>query len=161
VLLYDLRNKKTNPDSKKRTLQTTDELYISTPYFRDEEARRIKSAIAMMPPPRKTDVEEQEGEAGPEERGEQGTESTIKEAIKTCLANFFEKRRESGDSRPYRPHDMAPIYERVFGVEKSELEDERFLRRLRRSGLGESYCRSRCHQDKRCRKCPSSLVRRR
>jgi hypothetical protein len=33
---------------------------------------------------------------------------------------------------------MAPTYERVLGVEKSELDDERFLGRLRRSGIGET-----------------------
>lgn len=33
---------------------------------------------------------------------------------------------------------MAPIYEKVYNIEPSELRDERFLSRLRRSGLGES-----------------------
>ncbi len=33
---------------------------------------------------------------------------------------------------------MVPIYGRVFGIENGELKDERFLSRLRRSGLGDS-----------------------
>ena len=33
---------------------------------------------------------------------------------------------------------MAPIYENVFGVERGELLDERFLGRLRRGRLGRS-----------------------
>ena len=63
---------------------------------------------------------------------------TVEEAIKEMLAGFFDKRRASGDSRPCGPHDMAPIYEKVFNIESSELRDERFLSRLRRSGLGDS-----------------------
>lgn len=60
---------------------------------------------------------------------------TIEEAIKGCLQNFFEKRRTSGDARPCGPHDMGPIYLAVFGIAKEELKDEKFLSRLRRSGL--------------------------
>lgn len=33
---------------------------------------------------------------------------------------------------------MVPIYGSVFGIQKEELKDERFLGRLRRSGLGDS-----------------------
>jgi hypothetical protein len=33
---------------------------------------------------------------------------------------------------------MAPIYERVFAIKYSELEDPQFLGRLRRSGLDDS-----------------------
>jgi hypothetical protein len=91
----------------------------------------------MPPPPINIEEREEEQEAGPKESEEQGRGITVEEAIKTRLAKFFEKRRASGDSRPCGPHDMVPIYERVFGVQKSELEDERFLGRLRRSGLDE------------------------
>lgn len=63
---------------------------------------------------------------------------TVEEAIHNRLANFFDKRRASGDSRPCGTHDMVPIYVSVFGIGKGELKDERFLSRLRRCGLGES-----------------------
>jgi hypothetical protein len=63
---------------------------------------------------------------------------TIKEAIKEKLAGFFDKRKASGDSRPCGPHDMAPIYQSLFTIKHSELEDPRFLGRLRRTRLGES-----------------------
>jgi hypothetical protein len=62
----------------------------------------------------------------------------VEDAIKERLAGSFDKRRVSGDSRPCGPHDMAPIYESVFNVKHSELEDAQFLSRLRRSGLGDS-----------------------
>ena len=63
---------------------------------------------------------------------------TIEEAITSCLQNFFAKRRASGDARPCGPHDMAPIYKAVFGITTDELKNERFLGRLRRTGLGQS-----------------------
>ncbi|KAI9684248.1 MAG: hypothetical protein M1822_005721 [Bathelium mastoideum] len=110
VLNYDLSNPKKDHNSEMRTLCTTDELYISTPYFSPDEATRIKSAIL-----------------------DDG--STIEQAITSSLTNFFEKRRASGDSRPCGPHDMAPVYRLCFGIEKAEIEDKKFLSRLRRSGL--------------------------
>ena len=60
---------------------------------------------------------------------------TIEESITERLSGFFDKRRASGDSRSCDPYDMAPIYESTFGISRSELQDERFLSRLRRSGL--------------------------
>jgi hypothetical protein len=63
---------------------------------------------------------------------------TIEAAIKSCLQDFFEKRRASGDARPCGPHDMGPIYQAVFGITKEDLKNEKFLSRLRRTGLGQS-----------------------
>lgn len=60
---------------------------------------------------------------------------TIEQAIKDCLHNFFDKRRANGDARPCGPHDLGPIYCAVFSIAKTELKDEKFLSRLRRSGL--------------------------
>lgn len=62
---------------------------------------------------------------------------TIEEAITSCLKNFFAKRRASGDARPCGPHDMGPVYKTVFGITTAELKDEKFLSRLRRTGLGQ------------------------
>ena len=66
---------------------------------------------------------------------------TLEQAIHNRLANFFDKWGASGDSRPCGPHDMVPIYVSVLGIGKEELRDERFLGRLRRSGLGGSVSR--------------------
>lgn len=121
VLLYDLRNIKTDPSSSTRTLSTTDELYISSPYFTSSEALLVKSAIITN-----SDVIINSDNT-----------VTVEEFIKTQLENFFEKRRASGDARPCGPHDLAPIYERAFGIERAAMKDERFLARLRRSGLGD------------------------
>jgi hypothetical protein len=54
-----LRNAKSNPESGKRTLQTTHEVYIRAPYIRDEEAEKISKAAVSLPPPT-TDLGEEE-----------------------------------------------------------------------------------------------------
>jgi hypothetical protein len=63
---------------------------------------------------------------------------TVEEAITSCLQNFFAKRRASGDARPCGPHDMARIYKAVFKITTEDLRNEKFLSRLRRTGLGQS-----------------------
>lgn len=146
VLLYDLRNIKSDPTSQTRSLSTTDELYISGPYFTPSEAKLIKSAIVDPTPsptpfPSPSTINETDNPETPESEttttGPQAPQ-TVEHAIQTRLSDFFEKRRASGDARPCGPHDMAPIYENVFGVERGELLDERFLGRLRRGRLGRS-----------------------
>jgi hypothetical protein len=34
------------------------------------------------------------------------------------------------------PHDMIPVYKRIFGITTEDLKNKKFLSRLRRSGLG-------------------------
>jgi hypothetical protein len=155
VLIYDLCNIKTDPSSESRTLLTTDELYISGPYFTASESALIKATIIqeIRNTGVTTETEETteeitavEGAATAKKLGSLAVErepKTIEEAIKERLAGFFDKRRASGDSRPCGPHDMAPIYGSVFGIRHSEMQDERFLSRLRRSGLAESSVKER------------------
>ncbi|KAF5873687.1 uncharacterized protein Bfra_005151 [Botrytis fragariae] len=47
---------------------------------------------------------------------------TVETAIKSCFQSYFEKRKARGDARPCGPQ---------------ELDDEKFLGRLRRAGLSE------------------------
>lgn len=136
VLIYDLRNINSDHSSESRTLRTTDELYISGPYFTPSESNLIKATVVKETSDSKATVTDENLDSKfvpliKESR-------TVEEAIKKMLAGFFDKRRASGDSRPCGPHDMAPIYEKVFNIKPSELRDERFLSRLKRSGLGES-----------------------
>lgn len=98
---------------ERRTLQTTDELYISAPYFTADEAVAIKSALV-------------------------DADTSLEQAITSNLQSFFEKRRASGDCRPCGPHDMVPVYLSCFGIDKAELDDDKFVSRLRRSGLSTS-----------------------
>ncbi|KAG7004547.1 hypothetical protein G7Y79_00024g054970 [Physcia stellaris] len=132
VLLYDLRNIANDHAAEKRTLSTTNELYLSAPYFTPWQADLVKGAI----------VEGQETSESSNNTVRQSADvlakpQTVEKAIQDRLANFFEKRRASGDARPCGPHDMAPVYEEVFGIDRKELQDERFLSRLRRTGLGD------------------------
>jgi hypothetical protein len=50
VLIYDLRNMDKDRMSEQRTLGTTDELYISAPYFTSVEASRIKATTVVVEP---------------------------------------------------------------------------------------------------------------
>ena len=139
VLLYDLRNMATDRTSENRTLSTTDELYISGPYFTPAQAQIVKTAVVQELQPTESSVEEDGVLNNKVENPDMFSKpKPIEEAIKDRLVNFFEKRRASGDARPCGPHDMAPTYESVFKIEQSELEDEKFLARLRRCGLEDS-----------------------
>ncbi|TGO85137.1 hypothetical protein BPOR_0427g00070 [Botrytis porri] len=105
---------------------TTDELYISEPYFTLEEAAQVKGTI--VPSPILTEIpefEELEFEGGSEHHvglhtpalGDEGPkEATVETAIKSCFQSFFEKRKASGDVRPCGPHDMGPIYRAIFMI---------------------------------------------
>ena len=140
ILLYDLSKVTRDPQSEKRLSSTTHALYISGPYFSDEEAARIRAAIVDHA----IKVEHGEDDSDDKEDVHVQDSSTVEEAIYARLQNFFEKRKASGDARPCGPHDMFPIYGSVFGISKEELNDERFLSRLRRSGLKDRVAVKQC-----------------
>ncbi|KAI2617392.1 putative C6 transcription factor [Hypoxylon sp. NC1633] len=117
VLLFDIRSI-ANPDSERRILATTNELYISSPYFTCEEAACVRKATVHN-----------------DESDESQDIQTVEDAIHSKLNNFFEKRKGSRDMRPCGPHDLAPVYQAIFGISSEELADEKFLSRLRRQGL--------------------------
>ena len=131
VLLYDLSKVARDPQSEKRLSFTLHPLYISGPYFSDSESTRILQAIINDPtatsPPNTSDDDDSMTLT---------KEPTIEQAIYDKTTNFLDKRKASGDARPCGPHDLVPIYGAIFGIPKDKLEDERFLARLRRSGLG-------------------------
>lgn len=129
--MYDLNNVTIDFSSKRRISATTHELYISEPYFLDSEAKKICTALIDV-----DDVIERREEAI-DNTSVLSKNVTVKETIHHFLSDFFDKRKASGDARPCGPHDMIPIYGRVFGIQKEELKNERFLSRLRRSGIGD------------------------
>lgn len=135
VLVYDLRNLSKNRESENRLLGATEELYLGSPYLTAEETALVKAAIVdtsnNLSPEQRLDMQDDDDvELPPIE-----TPQTVEQAIQRRLANFFEKRKASGDARPCGPHDVAPVYQSVFGMPKQELEDPRFINRLQRSGL--------------------------
>ncbi|THY33283.1 hypothetical protein D6D01_02312 [Aureobasidium pullulans] len=114
VLLYDLCNIATDRTSESRTLATTDELYISAPYFTPSEAALIKST--RIPPPTLSELPEFENLEydGPE---------TATAGAAPLLSD---------------PITFEEAIKGLFGIAKEELKDEKFLSRLRRSGLPRS-----------------------
>jgi hypothetical protein len=124
VLIYNLRNVSVNQESERQILRTIDELYISHPYFTETEAASIKAAMVN---PQQSNNEIDNIEISPTQ--------TIEQLIKSKLANFFEERIASGDLRPCGPHDLAPIYQQVFGIETVEVQSDQFLGWLHRNGL--------------------------
>ncbi|TGO30486.1 hypothetical protein BPAE_0005g00820 [Botrytis paeoniae] len=134
VLLHDLHNIANDHAAQARTQNTTDELYISGPYFTLEEAARIKEFEELE---FEGDSEHHVSPDTPALEVEGLKEMTVETAIKYCFQSLFEKRKASGDARPCGPHDMGPIYRAIFMISKEELKDEKFLERLRRAGLSE------------------------
>ncbi|KAL6717219.1 hypothetical protein ACLMJK_005134 [Lecanora helva] len=135
VLLHDLANIGKDHLAAARISSTTSELYISPPYFADLEASTILG----------TKVRNNASAEGAEDDDETDHEAfptaaedsiPIETAIKQRMANFFDKRKASGDARPCGPHDLVPIYAAVFGIPQCDLRNEKFLSRLGRFGLG-------------------------
>lgn len=130
VLLHDLLNVTKDPASANRLNATTDEHYISLPYFTPEESEAVRNASI--------DTEPSLHHIPGNEEGEEMASlisKTVIEALATILSGFLDKRRASGDSRPCGPHHLAPLYASIFNVELKELQDVKFLGRLRRNGV--------------------------
>ncbi|KAL8896563.1 MAG: hypothetical protein Q9192_003030 [Flavoplaca navasiana] len=125
VLLYDLSNVGNDVLSEKRLSATTNELYISAPYFTEAEATQILSTLVEP-----SNLSKESIAPSPNVRT-----TTIQDTINQRLANFLDKRKASGDARPCGPHDMLPIYLKVFKLQRGDLKIKKFLARLRRSGL--------------------------
>ncbi len=121
VLLYDLTNLGCNHLSERRLSATTNELYISMPYFTDSEATTTRPTLVdndlIL---EDTDIQ---GEIYCQGITPCQGLVTVENAIHQRLVDFFEKRKPSGDARPCGPHDMVPIYVGVFGIEKNVLRE--------------------------------------
>ena len=153
VLLYDLSKIARDPQSEKRLSFTLHPLYISEPYFSDSESTRILQSTIDDPtcttaasPPNTSGDDDNDSIAWTKE-------TTIEQAIYDKMTNFLNKRKASGDARPCGPHDLVPIYGAIFGIPKDELEDEPFLARLRRSGLGRTSKKEEAATDGSAKKC--------
>ena len=125
VLLYDLSNVGNDVLSEKRLSATTNEPYISAPYFTEAEATQILSTLVEPGSLSKESIA-----PSPNVRT-----TTIQDTINQRLANFLAKRKASGDPRPCGPHDMLPIYLDVFKLRRGDLKKKKFIARLRKSGL--------------------------
>lgn len=141
VLLYDFRNITKDPASARQLNATTDEHFISAPYFDQEQAQVIKAAIvdsylSQQHAPNTPDVGNTNHveTAGSYESLVAVQGQPFDTAVRALFNNHLDKRRASGDARPCGPHDLAPRYEALF-VKEIEEEKTSFLSRLRRNGL--------------------------
>lgn len=94
ALIFDLRNAE-DQTCQMRLSSTIHPTYISLPYFTDNDANLVLSAVI--------------------------DDSTVEQAICSQFQKFGEKRSASGDFRPCGPHDMVPVYMEVFGIEPEDL----------------------------------------
>jgi hypothetical protein len=146
VLLHDFLHVTKDPNSEKRINSTTEEHYISLPYLDENQATIIKRAIVGVDLGKHGSAAAGVGANLAEEedtKNRQGSElvlsshvgETFDTAIRAMMNNFIEKRRASGDARPCGPHYLAPMYASLFGIKQEELQDPKFLSRLRRNGV--------------------------
>lgn len=129
VLLYDLVHVAKDPNAGRRLNATTNEHYISLPYFDEAEAAVVRTATVDV------DLEEATDSLGPLSEPLILRGKSFDEAVHIILSEFINKRRASGDIRPCGPHHLAPLYASLFGVSLQEIREESFLRRLRRTGV--------------------------
>lgn len=147
VLLHDFLNITKDPNAGRRINATTDEHYISLPYFSPSEATMVKAAIvdvdlsqhqlsAVMPAEIYVDDEDDRaGDSSLKSAIEHLEENTFDEVVRALLQSFIDKRRASGDARPCGPHHLAPMYASLFGIDLKDIQNEKFLSRLRRAGI--------------------------
>lgn len=131
VLIHDLLNISRDPSSEKRLNATTDEYYLSLPYFSAQEAEAIENAVIDVEP----SLHNIPGDLNTGGDDSPLTSKSVKDALRWILSGFFDKRRASGDSRPCGPHHLAPLYAALYGINLAELQDTKFLGRLRRNGI--------------------------
>ena len=136
VLLNDLSTYRVDPSAERRLLKTTHELFISAPYFSESDAVKVRTT-PIQTTIKVATTEEQWASGSQETPFSSSKMTTLEEAVHNRLAKVFEQHRASGDSRPCVPYDIVPVYMSFLGINKEELRDERFLRRLRRRGPGD------------------------
>lgn len=143
VLIHDFLNVAKDPSAERRLNTTTDEHYISVPYFDEAEAAMVKAAAVDVDISRydlgpavagyAAGNEETEDECVPLAAGLEG--HTFDTAVRVLLNNFIDKRRASGDTRPCGPHHLAPMFASLFGIRIEEVKDVKFLDQLRRADI--------------------------
>lgn len=143
ILLYDLRHLDSNPASCDRLNQITDPHYISSPYFTEAESTLIKTALISQETTAESSQDTtigddlDDGDAIPLNNFRTDQPRTFQAVVEESLASFLEKRKASGDARPCEAHTIAPLYESIFGISRQETLEENFLRRVRKTGIGE------------------------
>ncbi|KAL8657426.1 MAG: hypothetical protein Q9226_001919 [Calogaya cf. arnoldii] len=116
VFLFDLRHFAERPQSRDRLELIIDPSYIAAPYFTPSEVEAIKSFVPN------------------------GGETTLEQLILSTLATKLERRKKkrvaTGDHRVCPAHDLAPIFEKAFGIKAKDLvKDKKFVKAVTANGL--------------------------
>jgi hypothetical protein len=146
VLLHDFLAVTKDQNAAKRLNSTADEHYISEPYFDNDQAAAVKAALVDIdltehnPTAAATEYAQEDMGTGGEGQGFAPNPASLRGATFRCalealLESFLDKRRASEDARPCGPHHLAPLYAWLFGIRLEEVRDEKFLGRLRRTGV--------------------------
>lgn len=115
VLLYDLRHFEQSDVSQSRLETVVDPSYLGEPYFKQDEAEKIKGARVD---------------------GSKTLSALIEETLTERLNRRMKKRVESGDCRVCAAHDVAPILEKALGIKPKDLErNQTFFERMSAHGL--------------------------
>lgn len=114
VFIYDLRHFHEKVASETRLEQVIDPFYLGLPYFKEGETEALKSVVIQ--------------------------DKTMMQFIEESLAEMLNRRNKkqvsSGDFRVCAAHDMAPIFEKAFGIDQKRLaNDLQFIRILEANGL--------------------------
>ncbi|KAF2125240.1 hypothetical protein P153DRAFT_369942 [Dothidotthia symphoricarpi CBS 119687] len=118
VFMFDLRNFRTNTNSRERLELVTNELFIGNPYFDDNERQRLCNTII------------------------DSSQRTLEDVLGAFFQTTLEKRlqgriKETGDWRICAAHDLAPIFERAFRVNTKDLSKNKvFSKMVQKGGLG-------------------------
>lgn len=118
VFMYDLRNFRSNSDSRTRLDSVVHEYYLGEPYFSEDEANKVLHTVP-----------------------DAATEKTVGEAIRAFYEQKLLQRQksraiETGDYRICAAHDLAPIFEKAFRLNGKDLaKNKGFMALVNKGGL--------------------------
>ncbi|EJP66230.1 uncharacterized protein BBA_04723 [Beauveria bassiana ARSEF 2860] len=139
LLIHDFINVEKDANAARRINSTTHPHYISLPYFDQQQADAVKAAVVDTISAVEQEQEQGQGQEQehlavlasiPSQQGQR-----FDAALAAFFQNFFDKRRASGDARPCGPHNLAPVYALLFGIDKKELDSPQFQSRIRKERI--------------------------
>lgn len=133
VFIYELRQFRQDEEMRDRLDRVVDEFYIGMPYFTETEAIQLKSTLVHTSD-RNPHHKGAANKKSPEDDKELGV--LIQETLNKRYEQTNEKRKRDGDFKVCAAHDLAPIFEKAFGIKPNLLaRDKQFLELRKRSNL--------------------------
>ncbi|KAJ6257707.1 ATP-dependent helicase NAM7 [Drechslerella dactyloides] len=114
VFCFDLRQFKDREDSRGRLECVTDTSYLGLPYFTEEEVKLLKGLRTSA-------------------TSDKTLATLLEETLQEKL--FRKKRVQVSDFRVCAAHDLAPLFERAFGIKPKQMNSSSFRKLVDSSGL--------------------------